>query len=61
VEAAFIAANPGLDRKGIAVTCGDGRLEEIRICMTADLSFRTCPAVDHAGCRAGSVEQPPIR
>ncbi|WP_371687642.1 MULTISPECIES: ribonuclease T2 family protein [unclassified Shinella] len=60
-EAAFIAANPGLDRKGIAVTCEDGRLEEIRICMTTDLSFRTCPAVDRAGCRAKSIEQPPIR
>ncbi|HSX74729.1 MAG TPA: ribonuclease T(2) [Shinella sp.] len=61
VEAAFIAANPGLDRKGIAVTCEGGRLEEVRICMTADLSFRTCPAVDRAGCRAKSIDQPPIR
>jgi ribonuclease T2 len=61
VEAAFIAANPGLDRGGIAVTCEDGRLEEVRICMTTALSFRTCPAVDRAGCRAGSIEQPPIR
>lgn len=61
VESAFIAANPGLDPKGIAVTCEDGRLEEVRICMTADLAFRTCPAVDRAACRAPSIEQPPIR
>jgi ribonuclease T2 len=61
VETAFIAANPGLERKGIAVTCDDGRLEEIRICMTADLSFRTCPQVDRVACRAKSIEQPPIR
>ncbi|WP_313196782.1 ribonuclease T2 family protein [Shinella zoogloeoides] len=60
-EDAFIAANPGLGGKGIAVTCADGRLEEIRICMTTDLAFRTCPAVDRAACRAPSIEQPPIR
>ncbi|WP_411035235.1 ribonuclease T2 family protein [Shinella sp. BYT-45] len=61
VEEAFIAANPGLDRKGIAVTCEDGRLEEVRICLTADLAFRTCPDVDRAACRARTIEQPPIR
>ncbi|WP_439616991.1 ribonuclease T2 family protein [Shinella sp.] len=60
VEQAFTAANPGLDRKGIAVTCEDGRLEEVRICMTPDLSFRPCPEVDRAACRAKSIEQPPI-
>ncbi|HEV7251060.1 MAG TPA: ribonuclease T(2) [Shinella sp.] len=61
MEQAFIATNPGLDRKGIAVTCEDGRLEEVRICMTPDLSFRPCPEVDRAACRAKSIEQPPIR
>ena len=61
VESAFIAANPGLDAKGIAVTCAGGQLEEVRICMKTDLSFRACPAVDRAACRAKSIEQPPIR
>lgn len=61
VEAAFIAANPGLGARGMAVTCTDGQLEEVRICMNTDLSFRACPAVDHAACRAKSIEQPPIR
>lgn len=61
VEARFVAANPGLDRKGIAVTCEAGRLTEIRICMTADLDFRPCPQVDRAACRAKTIEQPPIR
>lgn len=61
VEQAFVAANPGLDHKGIAVTCEDGRLEEVRICLTPDLAFRTCPEVDRAACRAKSIEQPPIR
>jgi len=61
VEDAFIAANPGLRPQGIAVTCEAGRLEEVRICMNADLSFRPCPEVDRAACRAKSIEQPPIR
>jgi ribonuclease T2 len=61
VEQAFIAANPGLDRKGIAVTCEDGQLEEVRICLNRDLSPRPCPEVDRAACRAKSIEQPPIR
>lgn len=61
LEQAFIAANPGLDRKGIAVTCAGGQLEEVRVCMTPDLSFRPCPEVDRTACRAKSIEQPPIR
>ena len=61
MEQAFIAANPGLERKGIAITCEAGRLTEVRICLTPDLSFRPCPEVDRAACRAGTVEQPPIR
>jgi ribonuclease T2 len=61
VEQAFITANPGLDRRSMAITCEDGQLEEVRICMTPDLSFRPCPEVDRAACRAKSIEQPPIR
>ena len=61
IEAAFIDANPGLKHDGIAVTCEAGRLEEVRICMTADLDFRACPQVDRAACRAKSIEQPPVR
>ena len=61
IEQAFISANPGLERKGIAVTCAGGQLEEVRICMTPDLTFRSCPEVDRAACRAKSIEQPPIR
>ncbi|MCJ8053550.1 ribonuclease [Shinella curvata] len=61
MEQALVSANPGLDRKGIAVTCAGGQLEEIRICMTPDLGFRPCPEVDRAACRAKSIEQPSIR
>ena len=32
VEEAFVEANPGLSRKGIAVTCDSRRLHEVRVC-----------------------------
>ncbi|MEP3048314.1 MAG: ribonuclease T2 [Roseibium sp.] len=59
VESAFRQINPGLDGDGIAVICDRGELDEVRICMTKDLEFRSCPAVDRTGCRLGSVSVPP--
>ncbi len=34
VEDAFVKANPGMSRAGIAVTCGSPRLSEVRICLS---------------------------
>lgn len=42
VEAAFLGANPGLDRDQLTVTCGEGRIEEVRLCLTPDLAPRRC-------------------
>lgn len=50
LEQAFVAANPGLSSAGVAVACGDGRLKEIRICLTRNLDFRRCREVDSRGC-----------
>jgi len=61
VEKAFRLANPGLSEDGIAVTCDRGELEEVRICFTRDLEFRSCDEVDRSGCRAGSLSVPPPR
>lgn len=58
IERAFIAANPQLPADGIAVTCADRRLDEVRICLSKDLSFRSCPEVDRRACRAASVMLP---
>ncbi|HQS48840.1 MAG TPA: ribonuclease T2 [Xanthobacteraceae bacterium] len=61
VEAAFIAANPGLTTAMIAVDCGAKRLREVRVCFSKDLTFRPCPEADRRGCRAGrSLEVPPV-
>ncbi|HUG62895.1 MAG TPA: ribonuclease T2 [Methylomirabilota bacterium] len=61
VEAAFRAANPGVAADGIAVTCDDRRLREVRICLNRDLAFRGCPEVDRRACRRDRVVMPPVR
>lgn len=58
VEADFLTANKGLPAGGIAVTCDGGRLDEVRICLSKDLSFRSCPEVDRKSCRASSISLP---
>ncbi|MCT8998998.1 ribonuclease T2 [Chelativorans intermedius] len=61
VEASFLAANPGLAGDGIAVTCDRRYLREVRICMTQDLEFRSCPQVDRRACSRKKVLMPPAR
>lgn len=62
VEAAFMAANPGLDPQEIAVEARGNRLREVRICMGHDLAWRACPDVDRNGERDGrELRIPPQR
>ncbi|MBO0128124.1 MULTISPECIES: ribonuclease [Rhizobium/Agrobacterium group] len=61
IETAFTDANPGLSKRGISISCDGKRLEEVRICLNRDLTFRDCPELDRRGCRAGSAEIIPIR
>jgi len=61
VERAFIAANPEIPAQGIAVTCKQQHLAEVRICMTRDLEFRSCAEVNDRACRARQVSMPAIR
>lgn len=51
IEEAFIEANPGLDRNAITVTCEAGRIDEVRICLTRDLSPRACGPDAARDCR----------
>lgn len=52
IEQAMIAANRGLGANDMAVTCNDGYIQEMRICLTRDtLAFRACPEIDRKGCR----------
>ncbi len=61
VEAAFLKANPGMTTAGIAPTCDERYLSEVRICMTRDLKFRSCPEVDKRACRLDKAVMPPTR
>lgn len=61
VEKAFIEANPGLTSDAITVTCDHRRLSEVRICMSKELQFRSCPDVDRRSCRNDKVMMPPSR
>jgi len=58
IEAAFVAANAGLTEAGIAISCGGGRVEDVRICLTPALEFRSCPELDRRGCRAANLLLP---
>lgn len=51
VEAAFLEANPALDPDGVVITCRQGRVQEVRICLTRDLEFRACGADVGRVCR----------
>ncbi|MEP9352630.1 ribonuclease T2 [Xanthobacter sp. KR7-65] len=61
VEAAFRAANPGLEPGMIAVDCDRRRLREVRICMSRELGFQSCPDVDSRACRLPRMVMPPVR
>jgi ribonuclease T2 len=61
VADAFIKANPRLARDAISVSCDHRRLMEIRICMSKDLSFRSCPEITRHSCRRDRVVMPAVR
>lgn len=51
VEGAFLESNPGLMRDQITVTCRDGYIQEVRLCLTTDLEPRRCGADVIRDCR----------
>ncbi|MGJ8570537.1 MAG: ribonuclease T2 family protein [Hoeflea sp.] len=57
-ENAFIDANPGMERDGIAVSCERGLLREVRICMTPSLEYRSCGEIDRNGCKIRNLNLP---
>jgi len=61
VEQAFIKANQGLSRRGIAVECRSRRLGEVRICLSRDLQFRECPYLAHHSCQRDYLVMPLVR
>ncbi|MBB1491460.1 MULTISPECIES: ribonuclease T2 [unclassified Paracoccus (in: a-proteobacteria)] len=59
IENAFIDVNPELTRDGITVTCDDGRLDEVRICLTRDLQPRDCAPDVRRDCRSRMLVEAP--
>lgn len=44
IESAWLDSNPSLQRDQITVTCKAGMIQEVRICLTPDLTPRRCGA-----------------
>ena len=51
IEAAFLESNPGLQADQITVTCDQGMIQEVRLCLTTDLAPRRCGADALRDCR----------
>jgi len=60
VEEAFLEANPALSPEDVVVTCRDGMVQEVRICLTRDLDLRGCNADVGRVCR-GTVGMEAVR
>lgn len=61
IEGAFLESNPGLSRDQVTVTCKDGLIQEVRICLTPDLSPRRCGADAIRDCRLQDAVLEPVR
>jgi ribonuclease T2 len=61
VAEAFVKVNPGLSRASVAVACDSKRLNEVRICLGKDFSFRDCAEVTRRSCRRDRIAMPAVR
>lgn len=58
VESAFLAANPGLERAEITITCKSGDFAEARICLDKNLEPRRCGADVIKDCSDRMIDLP---
>jgi ribonuclease T2 len=61
IEAAFLEANPDLQRDQITITCKDGLIQEARICLSRDLAPRRCGPDVIRDCRLSDAVLEPVR
>jgi ribonuclease T2 len=62
VERAFIEANPNLRPDNMAVTCSNGELTDVRLCIAKDLSsYAVCRKVARHTCQRASIVVAPVR
>jgi ribonuclease T2 len=60
IERAFLEVNPDMAADGVTVTCKQGRISEVRICLTKSLEPRAC-GVDTLSDCAYPADISPIR
>ena len=61
VEDAFLEANPKLSPDQITITCQDGLIQEVRLCLTKDLGLRQCGSDAVLDCRLSDAVLEPVR
>lgn len=61
VEEAFLRDNPEVTADGLTVTCRGGMIQEVRVCLTRDLDFRTCGADVRRDCTLEDALFEPVR
>jgi ribonuclease T2 len=61
IEDAFLESNPALTADEISVTCDQGKIAEVRVCLTKDLSPRPCGADVARECTLPNADLPSVR
>ena len=61
IEEAFLEENPALEADMLTVTCRDGRIQEVRICLTRELEPRLCGADVRRDCQMQDALFSPMR
>lgn len=61
VEEAFLKANPTFESDGVTVTCRDGHIQEVRICMSKTLDPVPCGQDVVRDCRMKNALFTPLR
>ncbi len=62
IRQAFIAANANMRPDNMAVTCAQGQLVDVRVCISKTLkAYATCPQIARNSCRRDSVLIAPVR
>ncbi len=61
IAAVFRAANPRIPENGLTVACSRGELSEVRLCLSRDLTFRSCGRRVRNSCPAVRIEVPSSR
>lgn len=61
VEEAWLKENPGIGPEGLTVTCRQGHIQEVRICLSRELDFITCGADVRRDCTLEDALFTPLR